>query len=122
MSGRLTIGQIALLILYAGGMAGGQLLFKSAAAQLGGSAPLGERLFGLVTNLAFVSAVVLYGALTLLWVWILSFTPLSRAYPFVALAVVMTPVVGAMFFGEPLTVRLVLGLGAILVGLWLVTG
>ncbi len=122
MSERLSAGQIGLLLIYTVGMASGQLLFKLAAERFAGAAPFGERVLGLATNPAFLAALTLYGALTLLWVWILSFTPLSRAYPFVALAVVLTPIVGAMAFGEPLTVRLMLGLVAILLGLWLVTG
>lgn len=122
MTERLSITQIALLMVYTVGMASGQLLFKLAASRFAGDAPIGERLLGLATNAAFLAALSLYGALTLLWVWILSFTPLSRAYPFVALAVVITPIVGAIAFGEPMTIRLILGLVAILLGMWLVTG
>ena len=36
------------------------------------------------TGIFFV-ALILYAALTVLWVWILSFTQLSRAYPFLGL-------------------------------------
>ena len=43
----------------------------------------------------FVAAMLLYAALTLLWVWILTFTPLSYAYPFAALAFGMTPLLAA---------------------------
>jgi hypothetical protein len=35
-------------------------------------------------------------------VWILSFTPLSRAYPFLALAFALTPALGCLVFAEPL--------------------
>ena len=88
MSGdRLTFSQILLLTAYAVGMTAGQLLFKMAAnsyAIADGGA--GGRLWGLFYNLYFLSALVLYAGFALLWVWILSFTPLSRAYPFVALA------------------------------------
>ena len=45
---------------------------------------------GFLLNGYFFVAVILYAALTVLWVWILSFTPLSRAYPFVALAFALT--------------------------------
>ena len=37
------------------------------------------------TGIFFV-ALILHSALTVLWVWILSFTKLSRTYPFLALA------------------------------------
>ena len=82
-------------------MAGGQLLFKAGGAAAAGRAPLAERMLGLAQNGMFVAALALYLALSVLWVWILSFTPLSRAYPFVALAFVITPLLGGLVFGEP---------------------
>jgi drug/metabolite transporter (DMT)-like permease len=129
MSERLSLLQIVLLVFYAGAMACGQLLFKLAAlrgAQAGRlDAPadgLGERLLSLAANRYFAAAVALYAALTLLWVWILTFTPLSRAYVFVALAFAITPLAGGIAFGEPITLRLVIGIGFICCGLLFVTG
>jgi drug/metabolite transporter (DMT)-like permease len=70
----------------------------------------------------FIGAILLYVALTVLWVWILTFTPLSRAYPFVALAFALTPLLGGLVFGEPIGTRLILGIVLILGGLLLVAG
>jgi drug/metabolite transporter (DMT)-like permease len=117
---RLALSQVALLLAYAAGMAGGQLLFKAAALRYLPDGPLGERLLSIVLNSYFLVAVVLYGALTVLWVWVLTFTPLSRAYPFVALAFAITPLLGGLVFGEPVAQRLMLGIGLILSGLLLV--
>jgi drug/metabolite transporter (DMT)-like permease len=117
---RLALSQVALLLAYAAGMAGGQLLFKAAALRYLPDGPLGERLLSIVLNSYFLVAVVLYGALTVLWVWVLTFTPLSRAYPFVALAFAITPLLGGLVFGEPVALRLMLGIGLILSGLLLV--
>jgi drug/metabolite transporter (DMT)-like permease len=114
---RLLPGQIALLAAYAAAMAGGQLLFKLAAIRGAGAGALGERLGASLLNGYFVAAVVLYAALTVLWVWILTFTPLSRAYPFVALAFVLTPTLGVLLFSEPVSMRLVIGIVLILGGL-----
>jgi drug/metabolite transporter (DMT)-like permease len=119
---RLALAQIALLFGYASGMAGGQLLFKAAALRYAADAPLGERLLSLVQNAYFLAAIVLYGGLTVLWVWLLTFTPLSRAYPFVALAFAITPLLGGLVFGEAITTRLLLGIALILCGLLLVAG
>ena len=119
---RLALSQAALLFAYAAGMTGGQLLFKAAALRYAAGAPLGERLLSLVQNVYFLAAIVLYVALTVLWVWILTFTPLSRAYPFVALAFALTPLLAGFVFGEAMTVRLMLGIGLILGGLLLVAG
>ena len=48
-------------------------------------------------------AVALYAAATLLWVRILTTVPLSRAYPFVALAFVLVPAAGYLFFHEAIS-------------------
>jgi drug/metabolite transporter (DMT)-like permease len=117
---RLALSQVALLRAYAAGMAGGQLLFKAAALRYLPDGPLGERLLSIVLSSYFLVAVVLYGALTVLWVWVLTFTPLSRAYPFVALAFAITPLLGGLVFEEPVALRLMLGIGLILSGLLLV--
>jgi len=121
MNDRLSLGQIALLVAYAAGMAAGQLLFKLAALR-GANGPLGERLPAMIGNGYFASAVLLYAALTVLWVWILSFTPLSRAYVFVAIAFAATPLLGGLLFGEPISARLVIGIVLIFGGLLFVAG
>ncbi len=97
MNAHLSFAQIALLIAYAGGMAGGQLLFKMAALRGPADGPV-------------------------LWVWILNFTPLSRAYVFVALAFAVTPLLGAVVFAEPISARLVIGIVLIFCGLLFVAG
>jgi drug/metabolite transporter (DMT)-like permease len=122
MNDRLSFAQIALLIAYAGGMVGGQLLFKLASSRAAVEGPLGERLSAMMLNGFFVAAVLLYGALTVLWVWILNFTPLSRAYVFVALAFAVTPLLGGLLFAEPITTQLMIGIVLICCGLLFVTG
>ncbi len=122
MTKGLSLTQIALLAAYAAGMAGGQLLFKTAALQVPTGAPLASKLIGLLQNGYFLAAVGLYAALSALWVWVLTFTPLSRAYPFVAIAFALTPLLGGLVFAEPLSPRLLVGLAVILGGLYLVAG
>jgi drug/metabolite transporter (DMT)-like permease len=121
MNERLTVPQLLLLTAYAIGMSGGQLLFKIAAmrpAIAQGTAV--ERLLGLSQNIPFLLALLLYAGFAVFWVWILSFTPLSRAYPFVALAFALTPLLGGLLFAEPISLRLLLGILLILAGLFLV--
>lgn len=119
---RLTLWQILLLVGYAAGMSGGQILFKLAALRYGaGGGSLADRLMGLAFNVYFISALILYAGYAILWVWILSFTPLSRAYPFVALAFALTPLLGGLFFGDTISIRLIAGIVFILCGLFLVT-
>jgi drug/metabolite transporter (DMT)-like permease len=122
MSERLSLTQILLLAAYAIGMVAGQLLFKAAALRVAGDAPLVDRAVGLLQNGFFLAAMALYFALSVLWVWILTFTPLSRAYPFMALAFALTPIVGGLLFTEPMSARLLLGIAVVLGGLFLVAG
>jgi len=119
---RLTLSQLALLVAYAAGMAGGQILFKAAALRYVPDAAPVDRALSLIFNGYFFAAIVLYFALTLLWVWLLTFTPLSLAYPFVALAFAITPLFGGWLFGEPITLRLLLAIALILSGLVLIAG
>jgi len=120
MSERLSIVQIAVLCTYAAGMAGGQILFKLASLRLPPGGSLLERAFALGQNWLFLAALALYLALSILWVWILSFTALSRAYLFVALSFALVPVLAGIFFSEPISLRLTIGIGLILCGLVLV--
>jgi len=120
MTERLSFAQIAILCAYAFGMAGGQILFKLAALQVSPERPFTEGIFALLQNGYFLSALAGYFALAVIWVWILSFTPLSRAYPFVALAFAFTPILSSMLLSEPLTIRLMVGIAVTLCGLLLV--
>jgi drug/metabolite transporter (DMT)-like permease len=119
---RLTVFQIALLVAYTIGISGGQILFKLAADYDGNriGLPIERQFLSLLHNVYFLLAFALYVVLAPLWVWILSFTPLSRAYPFMALAFAFTPLLGAALFGETISPSLVAGLGFILCGLFLV--
>lgn len=105
-----------MLIVYAVGMSAGQLMFKAASANPGSNNGSGL-LFSLMFNGWFIAAAILYAALTVLWVWILTFLPLSRAYPFVILSFVLTPLGAMIFFGETLTANYVIGMVLILMGL-----
>jgi drug/metabolite transporter (DMT)-like permease len=98
MSDRLSLSQVAVLMAYAATTAGG----KTPALRGAGDGPLAERIAGFLLNGYFFVALILYARLTVLWVWILSFTPLSRAYPFLALAFALTPALGCLVFAEPL--------------------
>jgi drug/metabolite transporter (DMT)-like permease len=116
----MTILQVTLLTLYALGMAVGQMLFKSAANQFA-MIPGVTQLLKLAFDPFFVLAIGLYMIMSVLWVWILSFTPLSRAYPFGALAFIFTIVIGVLFFRETVTRTHLLGLGFILFGILVIS-
>lgn len=92
---------ILIMVLYSAGMACGQLLFKLAA--MSSVKQYATSSLGRYLNPYLLSGVVLYGLLTLLWVWILRSVPLSKAYPFVALSFIFTPILSKVFLNEPLT-------------------
>jgi drug/metabolite transporter (DMT)-like permease len=116
----LSVWQIAALAAYAAGMAGGQLLFKAAALRMPAQGTLAERLVTLASNGYFLVALAVYFGLSLVWVWLLRFTPLSRAYLFVALSFALVPFAAALAFDEPLSTRFVLGAVLTVCGLILV--
>jgi drug/metabolite transporter (DMT)-like permease len=122
MADGLSLTQFVMLTLYAVAMAAGQILFKMAALKGPAADSFGNRLLGLTQNGFFAAAIVLYAALAITWVWILSFTPLSRAYLFVAIAFAITPVAAGIFFGEPISPRVVVGIGLVFAGLLCVAG
>src|SRR3982750_1621236 len=94
-------------------MAIGQILFKRAARQID---PDGQWWLELARLPTMWVAVALYAGATLLWVRILTTVPLSRAYPFAALAFVLVPAAGYLFFHEPITIRYALGTALIVIG------
>jgi drug/metabolite transporter (DMT)-like permease len=111
----MSIAQILILTAYSSGLVAGQLLFKIAAQRADFSSPAGFA--RLLTDPAFLCAVPLYAILIVLWVWVLTFTPLSKAYLFVALALAVTPLAAALLFDEPLTLKLAVGIVLVLAGL-----
>jgi drug/metabolite transporter (DMT)-like permease len=77
----------------------GQLFFKKLGLELRGQ-PLGNGALRLLTSPTLYAAFALYGVATLLWIWVLSRVPLSRAYPYAALGVVLVPLASTLMFGE----------------------
>ena len=114
-------GVIALLIGYPLLLAVGQLLFKRTATRLVGL-PMPEQLLTLLVQPSFYAACLLYAAATVLWVWLLTYIPLSAAYPFVALSFVVVPIASWWFLGEPLGRRYWMGIGLIVAGVSVIAG
>ncbi len=68
-----------------------------------------------------VLALTIYGAATVLWIYLLRFIPLSKAYPYMALSFVIVPIFSAVFFREPLSAAYFMGTALILSGLVVVS-
>jgi multidrug transporter EmrE-like cation transporter len=116
------IAHILLLLLFAVGMGFGQLLLKFAAQR---QAPNVEqdlvlRLLTMVFDWPFVLGAAWYALMLVYWVWLLTFLPLSRAYPFTLVSLAVAAVGSSIFFQEQLSARFGLGLLVIAAGLLLV--
>ena len=96
-------------------VAGGQILFKLAAARLESVDAAGY--MRLAFEPIMIAALVLYGLGTLIWVSALKFVPLTIAYPFMALTFCAVPAFSAVWLGETVDLRYTLGVVTILTGL-----
>jgi multidrug transporter EmrE-like cation transporter len=63
---------------------------------------------------------VCFGLSLVLWLFILSHEPLSSAYPFVALGILVTVFAGSLLFAEPISLAKAAGAGLIAAGVILV--
>ena len=107
---------IASLILFTFTLAIGQVLFKKVGLAMRGLSAR-DGLLTVARQPAFYGALVLYGSATLLWIWILSRVPLSRAYPWVALGTAIVPFLGWCLFGERLAPVFWVGVALIIAGI-----
>ena len=117
-SALMTWAKLGSLLLFVGVLASGQVLFKAAAQSIKG--PVGfdlPTLIQLLFNPYLLVGVAVYAIATIFWVLVLRDTELSKAYLVVALAFVLVPLAGTLFFQEPLTARLLIGMAIILFGL-----
>jgi drug/metabolite transporter (DMT)-like permease len=112
----MTNNQVAALLGISALLAAGQTLFKVAALKLKGAGEASADMLALALIPSFWLALVLYGLGTLLWIYILQTVPLSRAYPFMALAFVMVPLLAVAFFAERLNLTYVIGALLIVAG------
>lgn len=93
--------------------AAGQILFKLGAH---GRSTLTEFI-----NFTLIGGLLCYGLGTLGWVFALSRLPLRVVYPYTALTFVLVYAGALLFLGEKLQLRSLLGVGAVLFGLFLLT-
>lgn len=111
-----TVGLLTVTLI----LASGQILFKTAADRL----VLGQGPFALAVSFMtrpMIWALVLYGAATLLWVYLLHGLPLSRAYPFIGLVFAFVPLMSWLVFREGVDGRYFAGLALMLAGLYLIS-
>lgn len=106
----LTYIQIFQLISFTFLMSLGQVLFKKTAVTLSLSMASQNNPLGLIEGVIraltvpwLYLALCVYAMATVFWLYILQRVPLSLAYPFSALAMVIVPVIAIYLFGEKLS-------------------
>jgi drug/metabolite transporter (DMT)-like permease len=112
------MGNYVALAVFTTLLVAGQVFFKDAASAFKGN-PVGQGLVALAFSPTFYVAITIYGAATLLWVWILSRIPLGQAYPWVALATAAVPGIAVLLFHERLSSSYWLGVGLVVLGVYL---
>jgi multidrug transporter EmrE-like cation transporter len=104
--------------------AAAQLLLKAGTNRLG-VVPLAPDTFATtLTRIAaeghVVGGLVLYGISVIVWIAGLSRVPVSVAYPMLSLGYIVNALAAQYLFGEAVTMQRWLGIGFIIVGVWLV--
>ena len=116
----------AFAFLFAGVLlnAAAQLLLKGGTNRLGiitltaGNWP--ATLWRMGTEVFFVAGIACYVVSVFVWILGLSRVPVSIAYPLLSLGYVVNAIAAHYLFGEAVTAQRWLGIGFIIVGVWLV--
>jgi len=95
----------------------GQLLFKKAGSEIQQAGTW----FDTKALLIVAAAGILYGLTTLLWISLLRYVPLNKAYNYMALSFVLVPIASTFLFREPLTTGAIVGGALVVAGIVVVT-
>ncbi len=80
-------------------LAVGQLLFKHVGDALR-DRPVVEAAYTMARQPALYAALAIYGVSTLLWIWILTRISLMQAYPWVAVGIIIVPILSHLIYNE----------------------
>ena len=106
-----------LLLVYVSLIALGQLFFKLLSSHFHPNSIIFS-VRDLSSSPLFYLSIILYALASLLWIYLLSFRPLSYFYPLaVSLSLVSTVFIGIFYFKESLSFRSLLGLLLIIIGI-----
>ena len=110
---------LLLTLVCVAGIACGQVLFKKGAMSIGNNVGFST----IFLNSWILLALVIYGAATLLWIYVLRATPLSVAYPLFALTFIIVPLLSSILLDEPLNFEAIVGGLLIMAGVyWSIRG
>lgn len=104
--------------------AAAQLLLKAGVTRVGefsfsidNAIPMG---FKLLTQLPIIGGLACYGISVVVWIMALSRVPVSVAYPMLSIGYIVNAFAAYWLFGESLNAQKLIGIGVIVVGVYLV--
>ena len=106
------LNAVAQLLLKAGTNAVGQFEFH-----WDNALPVGMKL---ATNPAILGGMTCYAVSLVVWIMALSRVPVSVAYPMLSLGYLLNALAAWAWFGEALGAQKLLGIGFIILGVWLI--
>lgn len=98
----------------------GQILLKVGANRLGSVSLTIGGLLSIAKNFYILIGLVLFGSSFLLWVKVLTRNDLSYVYPMVSLSYVIIIFASRFLFGEPFTTSKMIGIAAIVGGVFII--
>ena len=106
------LNAIAQLLLKAGVTRVGEFQFS-----LDNAVPIGIKL---ATQLPIIGGLACYGISVVVWIMALSRVPVSVAYPMLSIGYIVNAFAAYWLFGESLNAQKLIGIGVIVVGVYLV--
>jgi multidrug transporter EmrE-like cation transporter len=70
----------------------------------------------IATSPAVLMGMTCFGLSAVLWLFVLAKIPLSTAYPFIAIGIIITVVAGRFLFAEPVSLFKLFGIALVIVG------
>lgn len=119
----MALSTLALILVSVTMSAVAQIAFKFGVTAARGNAPASSAagtMLGFLLSPGVIAGLALYGVGTLLWLNVLSRVEVSQAYPFVGLGFVLTAILGAVLFGDTLTMPRIAGTLLVMLGIFLI--
>lgn len=111
----MSLMQFALIILTVFALSTGQILFKLAATSFTYNP---DSMVSSFLDMKLIVALLVYAVATVMWLMVLRSMPLRLAYPFVALAFFIVPIMAHYLLGETLNWKTFAGAALIGIGVW----
>ena len=99
--------------------AAGQILLKIGVNKLGGFNINASGVRSMLKSYYILTGLLLFGISFLLWVKVLTKNDLSYVYPMMSLSYIIILIASRFLFNEPITVNKVIGISAIITGVYL---